>query len=186
MESRSSEEEFVSELTASQPALHAFIVSLMPGDPGTDDVLQLTNLTLWRKRADYQSGTNFRAWAFECAKWTMRAHLKEKRRKSWLLVDEELTRTITERMMTHTPAGPDAAQSALRLCLQRLRPADRDLVLSHYEEGKSLGDCARRTGRSAGSLKVSLFRLRAALRRCITDRLAVECSRTSAMEPRKS
>jgi RNA polymerase sigma-70 factor (ECF subfamily) len=167
-----SEEEFIAELTTNQPALQAFIISLMPGDPGADDVMQRTNLTLWRKRQTYQSGTNFRAWAFECAKWTLRAYLKEKQRKSWLLVDEELLKTVTERMVERIPQPPDAPQAALRLCLERLRPIDRDLVVSHYEEGRTLAECAQKSGRTAGTLKVTLFRLRAALRRCISDRLA--------------
>lgn len=166
------EEEFVNELTASQPALQAFIASLMPGDPGTDDVLQRTNLTLWRKRETYRSGSNFRAWAFECAKWTMRAYFKEKQRGSWLVVDEDLTRAVTERMLEQTPKSPDAPQAALRMCLERLRPIDRDLLLSHYEEGETLAECAKRSGRTPGTLKVTLFRLRALLRRCVSDRLA--------------
>jgi RNA polymerase sigma-70 factor, ECF subfamily len=58
-------------------AIHAFLISLMPGDPAADDVLQQTNITPWRKRETYHSGTHFRSWAFECAKWTLRAHLKE-------------------------------------------------------------------------------------------------------------
>lgn len=167
------EEAFVTELTANQPALQAFIASLMPGDPGTDEVMQRTNITLWRKRETYTPGTNFRAWAFECAKWTLRAYLKEKQRKNWLIVDEELTQAITERMIQRIPTSPDAPQAALRICLERLRPIDRDLVLSHYEEGESLADCAKRCGRTPGSLKVILFRLRAALRRCITERLSL-------------
>lgn len=172
MQNPAPEEEFVTELTANQPALQAFIASLMPGDPGTDDVMQRTNLTLWRKRGTYQSGTNFRAWAFECAKWTMRAYFKEKQRGNWLVVDEDLTRAVTERMIERVPASTDAPQAALRMCLDRLRPIDRDLVLSHYEEGETLAECAKRSGRTPGTLKVTLFRLRALLRRCITDRLA--------------
>lgn len=172
MSQSASEEEFVAELTANQPAIQAFIVSLMPGDSGTDEVMQRTNITLWRKREDYQSGTNFRAWAFECAKWTLRAYFSEKQRKNWLIVDEELTRAVTERMIERMPESPDTAQRALRLCLDGLRPMDRELVLSHYEEGESLADCAKRCGRTVGTLKVTLFRLRAILRRCISDRLA--------------
>jgi RNA polymerase sigma-70 factor (ECF subfamily) len=168
-----SEEEFVTELTANQPAIHAFIISLMPGDPGADDVLQQTNLTLWRKRETYLGGSNFRAWAFECAKWTLRAYLKEKNRKSWLIFDDELTRAVTERMIDRMPTGPSDARSALTVCLGRLRQSDRDLLLSYYEDGRSLAQCAAHHGGSAGSLKVILFRLRTALRRCIADRLAV-------------
>lgn len=166
------EEGFVTELTASQSALQAFIAALMPGESGVDEVLQRTCLTLWRKRATFEAGTNFRAWAFETAKWTLRAYLKETRRASWLVVDEELTRVISERMAARVPRSADASAAALRMCLEKLRPIDRDLVLSHYEEGESLAECAKRCGRTVGTLKVTLFRLRAALRRCITDRLA--------------
>jgi RNA polymerase sigma-70 factor (ECF subfamily) len=172
-EQAASVEEFVTELTANQSAIQAFLISLMPGDPGTDDVLQQTNLTLWRKRSAYRSGSNFRAWAFECAKWSMRAYLKEKRRKSWLIVDDELTRAVTERMIDRPPSAPSDARSALAICLGRLRQHDRDLLLSYYEDGKSLAQCAAHSGRTAGALKVTLFRLRTALRRCITDRLAI-------------
>jgi RNA polymerase sigma-70 factor (ECF subfamily) len=75
------------------------------------------------------------------------------------------------------PSGPSDARSALTVCLGRLRQSDRDLLLSYYEDGKSLAQCAAHLGGSAGSLKVILFRLRTALRRCITDRLAVGESR---------
>src|SRR5690606_37906080 len=100
-----------------QPALQAFISSLMPGDPGTDDVLQRTNITLWRKRDEFTPGTNFRAWSFECAKWTMRAYLKEKQRKNWLVFDDDLARAVTERMAERIPSTTDASQVALRVCL---------------------------------------------------------------------
>lgn len=172
------EERFVADLTAHQPALQAFIASLMPGDPSVDDVLQATNLTLWRKRDGFTPGTNFRAWAFEVAKWTMRAHLKESRRKNWLVFDDELAQAVTERMATRVPVSPDAPQAALRICLAKLRDRDRELVLSHYQEGTPLADCAKRSGSTSGTMKVALFRLRAVLRRCITERLAVEAARS--------
>jgi len=171
------EEEFVTELTANQSALQAFIVSLMPGDSGTDEVMQRTNITLWRKRGTYTPGTNFRAWAFECAKWTLRAYLKEKQRSNWLIIDEELTRAITDRMIERLPHSASAPQAALRGCLERLRPMDRNIVLSHYEEGESLAECAKRCGSTPGSMKVALFRIRAALRRCIVDRLAIAAAK---------
>jgi RNA polymerase sigma-70 factor (ECF subfamily) len=111
------------------------------------------------------------------------AWLKDKKRASWLLVDEDLARAAGERMLALTPASAGALHAALRLCLERLRPVDRDLVLSHYEEGHSLARCAELSGRSVNALKVALFRLRAGLRRCITDRLAVEDSRLASPAP---
>lgn len=172
MSNHANEEEFVSELTAHQSALQAFVISLMPGDNGVDEVIQRTNITLWRKRESYQLGTNFRAWSFECAKWTLRAYLKEKKRANWLIVDDELTQAITDRMVERIPELSSAPQVALRMCLGQLRPIDRDLLLSHYENKETLAEIAERSDRTVGTLKVTLFRLRAAMRRCISDRLA--------------
>lgn len=172
------EEEFVRQLTAHQPALQAFIAALMPGDPAVDNVLQATNITLWRKRAEFDPGSHFRAWAFACARGCACAHFKDRGRSNWLVFDDELAETIGERMAARLPTTPDTAQAALRHCLARLRDHDRQLLLSHYEAGESLAECAHRTGRSVTSLKDTLFRLRAALRRCISERLTVEIARS--------
>jgi len=52
-------------------------------------------------------------WAFECAKWTLRAYLKERGRKSWLVVDEEPARAVTERMIERIPDQPGELRSVL-------------------------------------------------------------------------
>jgi RNA polymerase sigma-70 factor (ECF subfamily) len=53
------EESYVKLLTDHQPVIRAFILSLLPGAPGIDDVIQETKAVLWRKRADFELGTNF-------------------------------------------------------------------------------------------------------------------------------
>ena len=50
-------QEFVSELTASQGRVRAFIVTLMPGSPDVADVVQETNLRLWKSQARYRPGS---------------------------------------------------------------------------------------------------------------------------------
>ncbi len=56
---------------------------------------------------------------------------------------------------------------ALTDCLGKLRPEDRDLVLHRYWKKTRLQDFAVIKGRSMNGLKVSLFRIRAALKKCI-------------------
>lgn len=168
------DERFVAELTAHQAAIQAFIQSLMPGDPACDDVVQRTNITLWRKRETFTLGTNFRAWAFEVAKWNVRSHFKDLGRKHWLVFDDGLTEAVSDRMSELTETRDDDRQAALRECLAKLRRIDRELLISHYEVGETLAECAARTGRSRNGLKVTLFRLRAALRGCIAARLGLE------------
>lgn len=170
------QEEFVRLLTSEQPAIHSFITSLMPGDPSVDDVLQRTNLVLWRKWAEFTLGTNFRAWAFKCASWQVKAYFKEKKSRNWLIIDEELTDLIAQRMGEQFPQSPDTTRSALKKCMARLRSEDRDLILDKYEQGSSLAECSQRTGRPINSLKVALFRLRARLRRCIRDHITISAS----------
>jgi RNA polymerase sigma-70 factor, ECF subfamily len=67
-----------------------------------------------------------------------------------------------------------AYPEALRWCLGTLSETHRKLVLDRYQTGHSLADCASRHGRTENSLKVTLHRIRVALRRCISRRLQSE------------
>ena len=55
-----------------------------------------------------------------------------------------------------------------------LSDEERALVMRRYTSGTSLAEYARETGYSSSSLRSVLQRLRIALRRCITARLATE------------
>ncbi|PQJ27627.1 hypothetical protein BSZ32_03355 [Rubritalea profundi] len=63
---------FIGEITRIQSQLRAYIISLMPGASGAEDVLQETNLVLWEKRAKFEQGTNFRAWVCAIARLEVR------------------------------------------------------------------------------------------------------------------
>ena len=176
--SATDEPAFVSELTAHQGVLHAFLVSLLPGSPDVDDVLQRTNVVLWEKRGTFQAGTNFKAWALAVAYWEVRARLTERKRGDWLVIDDELAQAILHRFAEVPARPPGAAVSAVRSCLGKLADPDRLLVLSHHQHGKSLRECGRIFNRSPNSLSVSLVRIRAALRICVKAQLAVEEARS--------
>ena len=161
---------FVSLLTNHQGDLWAFIVSLMPGHPDVGDVLQKTNLVLWNKQAQFEPGTNFRAWAFQIARFEMLNHLRSCRRDGWVPMNDELAATIAAEM----PENLDPCQArldALECCLSGLRKQDRRLIEHRYRTGTQLDEFARASGRSVSALSVTLFRLRAALRRCVEERL---------------
>lgn len=159
-------EGFVTELTNHQTSMLAYIRSLAPGSSGARDLLQEVNITLWQKRESFELGTNFKAWAFQ----TIRYHLLNHRRRlvsqGWLIFDDDLI----ERMAQGSEAEPAELEDrhlALRKCLQRLRPKDRELIHHRYATSSSLQEYATRTHRSAGTLKAILFNLRGALKQCI-------------------
>ena len=165
--------EFVSLLTRHQPDLWSYLITLMPGDPDTADVLQKTNLVLWTKQQQFEPGTNFRAWAFAVARFEVLAHLKKNKRDGIVLLDDELLDRIAHE-------APDAlAPSELRLaalerCLDKLRPQDRSLIEHRYRSNLGLDDFAARAGRSVSALSVTLHRLRGSLRKCVQDQLMRE------------
>lgn len=171
---RLNEPQFVAELTAHQGVFHAYLTSLLPGEDEVDDILQRVNLVLWEKRSQFEAGTSFRSWGLSVAYWEARAWMAKRKRGDWLVIDDELAQAIMSHFVTQPEQTPNAEVSALRACLGKLKDQDRLLVLSHHQHDKSLRECSAIFDRPADSLKVSLVRIRAALRRCINSQLSVE------------
>ena len=163
-------EAFVRELTSHQTSMLAYVRSLAPGGSGARDLLQEVNITLWQKRDTFELGTNFKAWAFQTIRYHMLNHRRRLASQGWLIFDDDLI----QRMSPGFEIEPDELEErhlALRKCLQRLRPQDRDLLHHRYATSFPLQEYADRTKRSAGTLKAVLFNLRAALKRCIEREL---------------
>ena len=85
--------QFGQHLTGCQSALYAFIVTLLGGAEGAHDVLQETNLVLWKKAADYDPNQPFLRWAYTFARFQTMAWLK-KQSRSRLVLDEELVQQV--------------------------------------------------------------------------------------------
>jgi RNA polymerase sigma-70 factor (ECF subfamily) len=158
-------QEFVSELTANQGRIRAFVVSLMPGSPDVGDVLQETNIVLWKSRGRYKPGTNFLAWAFTIARLeVLHYRTRAKRQRLNLLSDE-----VLELMAEEVPdrVNHETYLRALEGCKAKLTPNQRELIDLRYRPGCTLEAHARETGRKASALRVALMRIRESLRECI-------------------
>lgn len=166
------EKEFVSLLAEHQSMLRGFVISLMPGIPGADDVVQETNQVLWVKRDNFEIGTNFRAWALRIARFQVMAHLQGIRRQGWVSLTERGVELVSEEMESFVDTKlEDARLCALRKCLQKLFEKDRDLLLRRYWRRQRLQDFCAITGLSLANIKVKLFRLRAVLKKCVCEEL---------------
>lgn len=164
--SASDSEDFVKELTNHQSSMLAYIRSLAPGGSGARDLLQEVNITLWQKRESYELGTNFKAWAFQTIRYHLLNHRRRLASQGWLVFDDDLLQRVAPEL-DFEPDELEERHLALRKCLQRLRPSDRELIHHRYVSSASLQAYADKTNRSAGTLKAVLFNLRAALKRCI-------------------
>lgn len=167
--------EFVRLLTDHQSVLRSYLLSQMPNHPDVRDVLQEINIVLWEHMKSFELGTNFRAWACTVARHRVMHERRKLKRGSWLVFDDDLLATLAaEDEADAHPGDFEARREALEKCLNKLRPVDRDLVEARYASKVEMERFAEETGRTRASLRVTLFRVRASLRRCIGLKLAGE------------
>ncbi|MBK1831914.1 sigma-70 family RNA polymerase sigma factor [Verrucomicrobiaceae bacterium R5-34] len=163
----------MSEITEIQSGLRAFIGYLMSGTSDVSDVAQEVNLLLWQKRDQYEAGTNFRAWAFTIARYAVLGHLRKKRRGNVEFFSPELLEQLADEWQ-EDECEYEEQLTALESCLDQLPDEDLDLVHARYNSHGGVERFAQRMGLSAGSLRLRLFRLRAALKRCVEQNMGEE------------
>jgi RNA polymerase sigma-70 factor (ECF subfamily) len=173
VETNDKQREFIQLLTRHQPCLHGYILSLMRGMNESEDVLQNTNLVLWEKMDQFELGTNFKAWSFKVARLQVMAYRKKMGRQSWLCFEDD----ILDQFEAELPDALDDFEQrhvALRTCVKKLREKDQELLLCRYTKTMKMKDYAQMVGRSIGSLRATLYRLRHTLKACIEEQLPVE------------
>lgn len=160
-------------LTSHQGMIYSYILALHPNRSAAQDILQETNMAMWRRRDMFEIGTNFKAWAFRFAKFQTLDHLKRVKNRKWLVFGESLIEMMSDEACD---AADDFEErrGALKNCLAKLQEHEQDLIRSHYQSGLALAELGDRLGRSQAAVKQSLFRLRRSLKTCIERQLAGE------------
>ena len=173
--SRAAESEgFIRLLTESQSRLYAYILTILPDFVAANEVLSDTNVTLWRKSAEFQIGTDFGAWAIRVAYFEILAYQKRRHSDRHVFCGE----LLEEMAQVAAAATDDVGQRrlALRGCLEKLAPPDRRLVTLRYMSGASVQEIAGQHNKSAGAVSQALYRIRTALAHCIERTLRMEAN----------
>jgi len=165
-------EEFIELLTGAQGAVFGYVMSLCHDHARAQDILQETNLTLWRKAEDFEPGTNFTAWACRTAYFHVLNHRRKASREQ-LVFDEDVLDYLAERQEERTEGARDRL-AALHRCLEKLPERQRRLVERRYRPGASVQAIAADDGKSEGAVSQALYRIRAALQQCMEKQLARE------------
>ena len=165
---------FVQRLTGNQGAIYGYIYSLLGHHSRAADVLQETNLVLWRKVDEYDAARPFKPWAFAIARFQVLAALRDAGRDRLLLTPELVEQFAGEGGPVSAAASRlDRSRDALRNCLARLAEPQRDLVERRYFRGQPMADIAAATDRTAGAAKVALLRVRRKLAECIRRQVGI-------------
>lgn len=170
--SESGSEECVRLLMRHRERVRTFLATLLPNPDDAEEVLQETSVVAWRKFNDFEPGTNFSAWMCGIARLEA---LKFRRRHSSrrLLFDEDLMTGIAGDRLER-PSLWDDRRDALSSCLAKLRPDDRDLLLTCYLNQSTIKAAAERLGRPLNTVYKALNRVRESLLLCIQRAIARE------------
>jgi RNA polymerase sigma-70 factor (ECF subfamily) len=153
--------------------VRGFIRALVRDRHLADDVLQETFLTVARKAADFEPGTNFPRWACAVARLkVLEAHRREK--GNLLFLSEEAIEALSA---AEEVPELDRRADLLEGCIAELPPAMKRSVELRYIGDHKPAEIARIIGWSAEAVYVTLSRARALLRQCV-ERKTLESNGT--------
>lgn len=165
-------ERFAQLLATCQRPVFLYALSLVHQAADAEEILQETNLVLWRKFDEFQPGTNFVRWACRVAYFEVLKFRQKKAGPERLFSNDfiEAVAAETEGLLEES----DTRRRALAVCLNKLNEQDRRLVTERYRPGATTRTVAEAFGRSVQGTRKALHRIRMALLACIERTLAVE------------
>ncbi len=165
-------DEFIQLLTAHQPQLRGVVMAGLGSHADCEDVLQRTNLAIWRKASDFDPTRSFIAWAIGIARFEILSFIRDRRRDRHVF-SPELVELLLVEAETQLDRVPERTL-ALRGCVAELPVRSRDLLVLKYVQGQGIREIAEATGRTLDSVKSLLLRVRKLLAECIERRLEAE------------
>ena len=112
--------ELVGLLTRNQRKIFAYIYTLVPNRADAEDILQETSVTIYKKFDEFESGTDFVAWANRIAWWKVKA-AQQKFARSKVVFNEEVMEAVVATAGTMEAEMSDRHE-ALGSCLKKLSP----------------------------------------------------------------
>jgi RNA polymerase sigma-70 factor (ECF subfamily) len=164
--------EFVQLFTRHQRRLFIYILAQVPSPVDADEILQETNIIIWRKCDQFELGTNFLAWASRIAKFEV-LKFRDKKRRDRLHFSDAFVEQVADEALV-VSGELELRRKALIYCLGKLREKDRELIQQRYAPGANGRTVAELLDRPVNSVYQSLGRIRRTLMECINRRLAVE------------
>ncbi len=157
---------------AARTLVQAHIRSLMRDAALAEDVFQEVWLRFEKATRHGEVIENVPAWCRAAARLVaLESWRKQSRERP--MADPELLDLIDQshsEQDSHADHWQEHTQ-ALTQCLETLPPLSRDLLARRYRQNQPISDIAEQLGRSTGSLKTALCRLRIALADCVRKRL---------------
>ena len=160
-------DDFLQLITEFQGRLFGYVLSMLGDVDQANEVLQETNLVLWRKSNEFQAGSDFKAWSFRVAHFQVMAFRQRQIRDRLVFSDE-----VIERVSRDAATQDEAYEQRIALlgaCIDNLSERNRDVLCRFYEQGESLEAIAASLKRTANAVGQMLFRIRKLLIECVSS-----------------
>jgi len=164
------DDKIVELLTGAQQQLARYVRTLVPNRADAEEVLQETNLFVWRNADRYELGTNFTAWVCRIAYYKVLTHRKRQLR-SRLRFSDALVEQLAPSAARNALEQSDEVE-AFESCVLKLSEQDRALIDLRYEPGATVQSVAARVGRSTKTVYSALGRIRSWLLECMQRSLS--------------
>lgn len=176
---RGSPEAFRELVRMHQAAVQAYLGRYVRNVDLVEDLAQETFLKVYRNLGAYRGESPLRVWIFGIARNEALMYLRQERSRRNRQTPGVLAfieNCMIERLDSEdsSPILQERRLSALEECVGRLPRHSASLIEDHYIRGYDGRRIARAAGRSEGSIRVALLRIRQVLRDCVTRRLPLE------------
>jgi RNA polymerase sigma-70 factor (ECF subfamily) len=129
------------------------------------DLLQEIHIALWRSFAGFDGRCSLRTWIYRVAHNAATSHvIRQRRAKGQGLIGLEEMENLPDANSGQETADRNQALARLMELIQRLKPLDRQVILSYLEglDAASIGDI---TGLSARYVSTKIYRIKEILTR---------------------
>lgn len=130
------------------------------------DLLQEIHLALWRSLEHFEHRCSLRTWVYQVAHRTAASHVVRQRRTYAGLVALEEIESVLVHDSGALGVERRTAVEQLRRLIQRLKPPDRQVMVS-YLEGMDAASIGEITGISAANVAMKIHRIKILLARRI-------------------
>ena len=130
-------EEFAELYSSCQHRLYVYIVTLIGNHFDAHDVLQDTNLVLWRNLTNSSEARDFIAWAREVARYRVLRY-RQLHANDTPTLEPFVLDVLANRLNNINERSDSPYSAALPDCIERLSDGDRELVDLRYASGMEL------------------------------------------------
>lgn len=158
-------EDFVRLFERHERGLYRYVLSLVLNAAAADEIYQNTSLLLWKEFGEFDSDTDFGAWARTIAYYEVLRYRKANA-SARVLFDTELLQVLADRATVRYGRLVER-ESYLPDCLAKLSEFKQQVVRLYYRCGMTTKAVADQLGKNIGVVEMTLVRSRRALHQCI-------------------